>query len=222
MNEALIYVLIITQIVWLIMYISNKTKKVLGLFILELITFVCGTVMATYYEQLPGTGMMPGLSYLGEILLGYLAVLLTSLIFVITATVIIIRTKKSWLLFFALLFFVMGTLTVTLQIHLNWGVQKVKATVLEYTTEQSGSNVYDVMRVSFSAEGKEYVEKRHIYEKEYEIGEEIDIYIKKIQPTTYDEEKYSMTYYENYFWVYFIFYGISLLLICVYIRKNKY
>lgn len=188
-DEALIYILIITQIVWLIMYISNKTKKVLGLFILELITFVCGTVMATYYEQLSGTGMMPGLSYLGEILLGYLAVLLTSLIFVITTTVIIIRTKKSWLLFFALLFFVRGTLTVTLQIHLNWGVQKVKATVLEYTTEQSGSNVYDVMRVSFSAEGKEYVEKRHIYEKEYEIGEEIDIYIKKIQPTTYDEEK---------------------------------
>jgi len=219
--QGFLLILIIAQLVWLIMFIAKKTSNKIGLLILEFVTYVGSAIAATYYDQLPGSGIMPGFTYMGEVLAAFAAVVATSIIFVITMVVINLRTKKSWLLFFALIFAMIGILTITLQIHLNWGKEKTKATVLEYAKEQVGDNEHEKMRICFVVDGVEYIESIHIYEPEYEIGEEIDIYVRKYAPRKGDEDRYVHTYYENYFGVYMLSFVLSVIFVFAYLKNIK-
>lgn len=54
------------------------------LFTLEILSVILSGVLLFYYDSLPGYGFMSGLSYLGEILLSYGALILYSVLFVIT------------------------------------------------------------------------------------------------------------------------------------------
>ncbi len=68
-----IYILILLLQVALIVIALRKKKKVLWpiLFACEIISLVIAVFLGHYYDNLPGSGFMPGLSYIGEVLFSY-------------------------------------------------------------------------------------------------------------------------------------------------------
>lgn len=60
-------VLFILQIVLLAVSIRKKKWKLwFGLFLTELLSLLLAVGLTIYYDNLPGYGMMPGLTYFGE------------------------------------------------------------------------------------------------------------------------------------------------------------
>lgn len=81
----IIYIIIfIFLIIKLIKCLKNKTKWI-KLFIFEIISTLLSSFLFIYYDNLPGYGLMPGLSYFGETLISFGAMVLYGIILVITA-----------------------------------------------------------------------------------------------------------------------------------------
>ena len=90
------YILIfVVQIILLVKVIKKKTKKLwTGLFVAELIPMLLAGILTAYYENLPGYGFMPGLSYLGEVLFSFFAAVLYGVNFLISLCICIVQAKK--------------------------------------------------------------------------------------------------------------------------------
>lgn len=72
------YILILAlQVVLLVMSMRKKTKKLwTSLFLVEVISMIIAFGLMIYYNHLSGYGFMPGLSYLGEVLFSFGAMVL--------------------------------------------------------------------------------------------------------------------------------------------------
>ena len=83
-------VLLIIYIVILIFLIVNFVKclkskvKWSRLFIFEIFSTILSAILLMYYNNLPGSGFMPGLTYIGEVLFSYGAMIIYSIILAIT------------------------------------------------------------------------------------------------------------------------------------------
>lgn len=72
----IIYILIfIFQIFFLVQCMKNKNKWK-KLFLFETIALILALILLWYYNQLPGYGFMPGLTYLGEVLVSFGAIVI--------------------------------------------------------------------------------------------------------------------------------------------------
>ena len=88
-------VILILQIILLVITIRKKTKKLWRtLFSIELIPMLISIGLMIYYNNLPGYGFLPGLSYLGEVLFSLGAAVLYGISFLISICSCIVTTKK--------------------------------------------------------------------------------------------------------------------------------
>lgn len=91
-----IYILIfILQIVFLVNAVRRKTKKHwVIIFMADLIPMIIAYCLMAYFNNLPGYGFMPGFSYLGEILLSLLALVVYGIMLLVTIILSIVTMKK--------------------------------------------------------------------------------------------------------------------------------
>ena len=87
--------ILILQIILLVISIRKKTKKLWRiLFSIELIPMFISIGVMIYYNNLPGYGFMPGLSYLGEVLSSFGAAVLYGISFLVSICSRIVTAKK--------------------------------------------------------------------------------------------------------------------------------
>ena len=93
------YIVIFTfQIILFVITIRKKTKKLWRiLFSSELIPLLISIGLMIYFNNLPGYGFMPGLTYLGEILFSFGAVVLYCISFLISICSYIAISNKQTL-----------------------------------------------------------------------------------------------------------------------------
>ena len=96
------YIVIFTfQIILFVITIRKKTKKLWRiLFSAELIPLLISIGLMIYYNNLPGYGFMPGLTYLGEVLFSFGAVVLYCISFLISICsyiAISYKQRKRWI-----------------------------------------------------------------------------------------------------------------------------
>lgn len=107
------YIVIFTfQIILFVITIRKKTKKLWWiLFSSELIPLLISIGLMIYFNNLPGYGFMPGLTYLGEILFSFGAVVLYCISFLISICsyiAISYKQRKRWINRFCRLFTVLS------------------------------------------------------------------------------------------------------------------
>ena len=80
----IIYIaILIFLIVNFVQCLKNKSKWS-RLFIFEAISTIVSAILLIYYDNLPGNGFMPGLTYIGEVLFSFGAMVLYSVMLSIT------------------------------------------------------------------------------------------------------------------------------------------
>lgn len=91
------YVMIfVLQIALLVLSIRKKQKKLwLSLFLVEVIPMLIANGLRIYYDSLPGYGIMPGLTYIGEVLYSYGASIIYCVLFVISVLCCIASPKEQ-------------------------------------------------------------------------------------------------------------------------------
>ena len=92
----IVYIVIfILQIVLLVISIRRKKKKLwLSLFLAEFIPMLIANRVAVYYDNLPGYDIIPGFSYIREVLFSYGAAIVYGLFFLVSVCSGIVSTKK--------------------------------------------------------------------------------------------------------------------------------
>ena len=89
-------VIFIFQIILFVITIRKKTKKLWRiLFSAELIPLLISIGLMIYFNNLPGYGFMPGLTYLGEVLFSFGAVVLYCISFLISICSYIAISNKQ-------------------------------------------------------------------------------------------------------------------------------
>lgn len=93
----IVYILIlILQVYLLVSSIRKKTKESwLTLFLSEVIPMFIAFMLANYYDNLPGSGFMPGFTYMGEILFSYSAAIIYGIILFISVFSFIVSRRKK-------------------------------------------------------------------------------------------------------------------------------
>lgn len=80
-----------------IKFLKNK-EKLSKLLIFEISIIILSLILTTVFNNLPGKGFMPGLTYIGEFLVNFGAAILSSCLLVITLIIkiikVIIKSKK--------------------------------------------------------------------------------------------------------------------------------
>lgn len=91
------YIIILKfQIILFVIAVSKKIKKLWWiLFSAELIPLLISIELMIYYNNLPGYGFMPGLTYLGEVLFSFGAGVLYCISFLISICSCIVITNKQ-------------------------------------------------------------------------------------------------------------------------------
>lgn len=80
----MIYILFfIIQIIFMTKCLKNKMKWRI-LLLLEVICILIAMFLGNYYSNLPGYGLMPGLSYFGETMVSYISMIIYIIMFCIT------------------------------------------------------------------------------------------------------------------------------------------
>ena len=91
------YIIILAaQITSLVFAIKKKTTKLwVGTFVSEIIPLILSIITMLYFNNLPGYGFMPGLSYLGEILFSFCAAALYTIMILISFIVFLCLNKRK-------------------------------------------------------------------------------------------------------------------------------
>ena len=87
----------VLQIVLLALAVRRKTAKLwITLLLSEVIPMIVAFVLMRYFDSLPGYGFMPGLSYFGEVISSFGAVVLYGVtLFVSGCAFVIVKATKS-------------------------------------------------------------------------------------------------------------------------------
>ena len=94
---VLLYIsLLAIQVLSFILAIRRKSKRYwVSLFVLESVSAVLAWRLGVWFDGLPGYGIMPGLTYLSEILFSYGAAVISLGIAALSAILWIILKKKN-------------------------------------------------------------------------------------------------------------------------------
>lgn len=88
-------VILVLQIALLVLSLRKKQKKLwLSLFLVEVIPMLIANGLRIYYDSLPGYGIMPGLTYIGEVLYSYGASIIYCVLFVVSVLCCIASPKE--------------------------------------------------------------------------------------------------------------------------------
>lgn len=180
-------VVFVVQIILLVKSIKKKEKKYwINVFVLEIFSIIISISLWFYYESLPGYGFMPGLSYLGEILLSFgVAILYSIMLFITICAKIIIyeRHQKQqgkkhanpFISIIALIFIIIGMVSLASELIHNCGKKETIGTVVEYKEIRTGGGIEYCPIISFFVDGKEYEDDYPMLD-DAEIGDNVKIY----------------------------------------------
>lgn len=90
------YIVILIALVALLVLSLRKNTKLhwVTLFSAESVSMLVSLGLARYYDSLPGYGMMPGLSYLEEVVASYGALVVYGVTLLVSAIFMIVRARK--------------------------------------------------------------------------------------------------------------------------------
>ena len=137
-----VYIFIaIFEIILYIRTIKGKNKSWIKLIFIEVITMITSFAIGIYFNNLPGSGFMPGLTYLGEWLFSMgAAVLYFIILFVTICSKVIIYERnlkkqgekyaQPFYLILAIIFLIAGTISICLEFYENKGEIKTKGTII--------------------------------------------------------------------------------------------
>lgn len=220
----IIYVIIfIFEIVQFIKCIKNKAKWS-RLFIYEASFIILSAVLLIHYDNLPGSGFMPGLTYLGEVLFSFGAMILYCIalgITLITKLIIYLLEKKKQgknyfpkiAVIIATILFICGVNTLILDLKNDMNVAKIDGTIINYTENEYGykrpvvqytvgDNTYEVM-----------IEVLNSKIQNSNLNDKVEIHYNKKEPS----KLAYLSYYEN---VYIPCFLISLIIFITLIIKS--
>lgn len=86
----IVFVIILYQLIQCIRTQKNWTR----LFLVEISAIIVSFILTMMYENLPGSGFMPGLSYLYEIVVSFCAGAVFSLVFIVSVLVYFFTKTK--------------------------------------------------------------------------------------------------------------------------------
>jgi hypothetical protein len=140
-----------------------------------------------YYDSLPGYGIMPGFSYMGEVLLSFFASVLYGACFLISSCIFIVleEKKKKIIPFYALavfLFLVVGTWYLGNEFIRNFDKIKCTGTIVGYTDVNMGGTEEQWPLIEFTVDGKQYQDDYPMFEGA-ELGTEITVYAYPVRAT---------------------------------------
>ena len=88
-------VILVLQIVLLVLSLRKKQKNLwVSLFLVEAIPMLIANGLRVYYDSLPGYGIMPGLSYIREVLYSLGASIVYCLLFTVSVLCCIASPKE--------------------------------------------------------------------------------------------------------------------------------
>ncbi|MBQ8527578.1 MAG: hypothetical protein IJ429_03805 [Lachnospiraceae bacterium] len=199
----MVYIMIfVCQIVFLVKAIKKKNWKTWTiLFVLEIASLIIALSLMVYYENLPGYGFMPGLSYLGEVLASFAAALLFFVIFLISAIICIVISEKKrsvspFLTIVVFVLFVVGIGAMGYEIYSNGDKVKTTATVVDFRETRTGVGIEYWPIYEFEVDGQVY-EADYPPVEELRIGDKAEVYC-FLQGDTYEVTRYLV----NTKWIY--------------------
>lgn len=224
-------VLLIIYIVILIFLIVNFVKclkskaKWIRLFTFEIFSTILSAILLMYYDNLPGSGFMPGLTYLFEVLFSFGAMVLYSIILDITLItkliIYLLEKKKQGKNYFpkiiftiSILIFVFGIYTFIIDLINDINIGGANATIVYYAENELG---YERPVVKYTVDGKNYEAMIKVLNDEIQNSTINDVVKIHYDKTTPSQLAY-LTYYENIYIPCFI---ISFLLFFVVTKKLK-
>ena len=216
----------VIQIILLVKSIKKKEKKYwTSVFALEIISIIASIILYNYYENLPGYGLMPGLSYFGETLFSMGAIFLYGVMLCITSFIKIITFEKEQkrlgkkhknpiILIIATTLIFLSIILLYKDIAENLKKEETIGTVVAFNEIRSGGEVEYWPVIKFYVDGQEYEDD---YPIEYaKIGNRIEIYYYPI-----GNGEYRITaYYTNYKIIYIPVFIIGVLIIIIRFRDN--
>ena len=171
------------QIILLVKSIKKKNNKYwIMTFVIEIIFIIISKIVENYYNSLPGYGFMPGLTYFGETLLSLGANTIYYIMLFITMLAKIIAFEREqkrqgkkyanpFLLIIALIFIIIGIVSLYNEISYNWDKKETIGTVINFT--RIGQNEPWPV-ISFNVQGKDYEDYAII--SNVEIGDNVKVY----------------------------------------------
>jgi len=231
----------VSEIILYIRTIKGKNRSWLKLIIMEVISLIAAIIIGIYFNNLPGSGFMPGLTYLGEWLFSMGATVLYFIILFVTICSKIIVYEKSLkrqgkkyaqplYLILAVIFIIIGFISLCIEVYENKGEIKAKGTIIaiEDRVEWHINNgireqyVEQYAIISFNVNGTNYTDDR-IKRAEMNVGDVIDIYCKDY-PSDF-EDTYKLSYHTDnkiiYIPLFVLSAGIIILRFKDYIFKGK-
>lgn len=216
----IIYVALLIYLIVNFVKCSKNKGKWSRLFIFEIISVILAIVLSMYYDNLPGSGFMPGLTYIGEILISLGAAIVYGVMFVITLFTKIILylldKKKQGKNYFpqiailiAILLLIRGVYTLILDLKNDTNIERVTATIIGY----NGASPI----VEYIVDNKTYENEVEVISKDIlnsNLNDNIEIYYNKKQPSKLGY----LSYYEN---VYIPCFALSAILLMILIIKPK-
>ena len=222
-----IYIAIfVIQIILLVKSIKKKEKKYwIRVFVLEIISILVSIILYKYYENLPGYGFMPGLSYFGEILFSMGAIFLYGIMLCITSLIKIITFEKEQkilgkkhknpiILIFATMLIFLSIILLYKDIEENLKKEETIGTVVAFNEYRSGGGPEYWPVIRFYVDGAKYEDDYPI--DDTQIGDKIEIYYYPV-----GNGKYRITtYYTNYKIIYIPVFIIGVLIIIIRFRND--
>lgn len=216
-------VIFIFEIVQYIKCIKNKVKWS-RLFKYEIFFIILSAILWFYYENLPSKGFMPGLTYLGEILFSFGAMVLYCIAFVITLItkliIHLLEKKKQGNNYFtkialiiAIILTIYGVNIFILDLKNDINVVKIDATIIEYVENEYG---YKIPVVQYTVDDKTYkvmIEVLNSQIQNSKINDKVEIHYNKKEPS-------KLAYLSNYENLYIPCFLISLIIFTVLIIKS--
>ena len=90
----ILYLIVFAIMIYQLIQCTRIQKKWMVLFLLEISSIVAAFVLTVIYENLPGFGFMPGLSYLYEIVISFCSGAVYSVVFIVSVLVYFFTKTK--------------------------------------------------------------------------------------------------------------------------------
>lgn len=216
----IIYVIVLIYLIIKFYKCLKKQAKWNILFIVELILIFISWILMMYYDNLPGEGFMPGLSYLGEYLVNFGALIIYSIVLFITIftklILYLLEKKKKGKNYFpkifmtlSLILFILGSYSLIIDLKNDINIVKTTGTIIGYDNEEQPI-------VEYTVNNKKYKDVIIVMTDEIEnskINDNIEI--------TYNKNKPSELAYTHTYEVIYVPCYILAVLLFILVKKKK-
>ncbi|MCH5280310.1 MAG: hypothetical protein J1E61_02485 [Lachnospiraceae bacterium] len=221
----IIYIVALILMIRTFIRCMKHKSKWLKLFVSEIAFLLISNRLMVYYDSLPGYGFMPGLTYLGEVLASYVAMVAYAILLALTTFIRIllylITKKKEGKNYFpmiaiviALILLIPGICYFAMDMQENLSTAKTDAVIVGYKDNEYG---YERPIVRYQVKGNTYEAMIDVLNdriKTSTIGDELPICYDKKNPS-------QLVYLSSYEIIYVPCLLISIVLFFLAIRQFR-